>query len=63
MKRAVGTWWGRWRIGQVGYWVAGIMGLACGDSGAGPVQFVDVTRSLGINFVHYNGLSEEKRLP
>lgn len=27
------------------------------------VEFVDVTRDVGINFTHHNGVSEEKRLP
>ena len=27
------------------------------------VQFVDVTKAVGIDFVHHSGISEEKRLP
>ncbi len=30
---------------------------------AQPLQFVDVTRLLGIDFIHQNGMSSEKRLP
>ena len=35
---------------------------AGGDEGV-PVQFVDVAAATGIDFVHTNGLSSEKRLP
>ena len=27
------------------------------------IQFVDVTRAVGIDFLHHSGISEEKRLP
>ncbi len=45
--------------------VMGIVPLVAEAEGSNSrsVRFVDVTQAVGIDFVHYNGVSEEKRLP
>ncbi len=63
VTRVVGVRWGGRQIGRIAYWAVGILLLVGSAGSAESVQFVDITDSLGIDFVHYNGLSEAKRLP
>jgi enediyne biosynthesis protein E4 len=51
------------RLWQSAYIIIGMALLAGSNAAAESVQYVDVTESLGIDFVHHNGMSEERRLP
>ncbi len=44
-------------------WTIALSGTVATVLSAQQVHFVDVTRAVGIEFTHYNGVSEEKRLP
>jgi len=55
--------WDGLRVWLSVYLLMGIVFLAGSHVEAGPVQYIDVTESLGIDFVHHNGMTEERRLP
>ena len=48
---------------KVSFFYLFLMGIQVSSVHGVGIQFVDVTRAVGINFIHHSGISDEKRLP